>query len=73
MHDIRSTNSDDGFAMEIIKDLLAEGLSGGELHSKFAHQHDDIKKAIGLLIDEADEIVTGQRKSAATEDIFGKK
>ena len=63
--------SDDGFTMEILKDLVSQGLSGDELLTKFSEQRANVKKAVGLLIDEADEIAAGKRKSATTEDIFG--
>jgi len=63
--------SDDGFTMEILKDLVSQGYSGDELLTKFAEQRDAVRKAIGTLIDEADEIAEGKRKSATTEDIFG--
>lgn len=67
------SHSDDSFTMEILKDLVSQGLSGDELLSQFAEQRDNIKKAIGLLIDEADEIANGKRKSATTKDIFGEE
>jgi len=67
------SNSDDGFTMEILKDLVSQGFSGNELLEKFAEQRDTIKKAIGLLIDEADEIAEDKRKSATTKDIFGEE
>ena len=65
------SNNEDGFTMEILRDLVSQGYSGEELLVKFAEQRRDIKKAIGLLIDEADDIASGKQQSAATEDIFG--
>ena len=65
------STSDDGFTMEILKDLVSQGYSGDELITKFAEQRDSIRKAIGTLVDEADEIAEGKRKSATTEEIFG--
>jgi bifunctional DNA-binding transcriptional regulator/antitoxin component of YhaV-PrlF toxin-antitoxin module len=65
--------SDDGFTMEILKDLVSQGYSGDELLAKFAEQRAGIKKAIGVLIDEADEIAEGERNSASTQDIFGEE
>ena len=65
------SHSDDGFTMEILKDLVSQGLSGDELLTRFAEERSNIKKAIGLLIDEADEIAAGKRKGATTKDIFG--
>ena len=63
--------SDDGFTMEILKDLVSQGYSGEELLEKFAEQRRNIKKAIGIMIDEADEIAEGKRAGATTKDIFG--
>jgi len=67
------TNPDEGFAMEILKDLVSQGYNGDELLTKFAKQQQNVKKAIGLLIDEADEIAKGKRKGATTKDIFGEE
>ena len=67
------SNSDDGFTMEILKDLVSQGYGGDELLTKFAEQRDNIKKAIGVMIDEADEIADGKRKGAKTKDIFGEE
>ena len=67
------TNSDDNFTMEILKDLVSLGLSGDELLKRFAEQRANIKKAVGMLINEADEIAEGKRKSVTTKDIFGEE
>ena len=64
------SNSDDGFTMEILRDLVSQGLNGDELLAKFAEQRNKIKKAVGLLIDEADEIAGGRRERPTTKDIF---
>ena len=68
-------NSDDGFGftMEILKDLISQGYNGDELLAKFAKQRANINEAIDILIDEADEIAVGKRKSATTEEIFGEE
>ena len=66
-------NSDDGFAMEILKDLVSQGYSGEELLAEFAEQRRNIAKAIGTLIEEADEIAAGKKKGATTKDIFGEE
>ena len=63
--------SDDSFAVEILKDLVSQGYSGEELIERFTEEKQNIKKAIGLLINEADEIATGKRKGSTSEDIFG--
>jgi len=67
------TNSDDSFTMEILKDLVSRGLSGDELLIEFAKQRNNIKKAVSMFIDEADEIASGKRKGASTEDLFGEE
>ncbi|MCL2500501.1 MAG: AbrB/MazE/SpoVT family DNA-binding domain-containing protein [Defluviitaleaceae bacterium] len=67
-----STN-DDSFTMEILKDLVAQGYNGDELINEFANQRKNIKKAIGIMIDEADNIAAGKQLSATTKDIFGEK
>ena len=67
------SNYDDTFTMEILKDLVSQGYNGNELLEKFAEQQSNIKKAIGLLINEADEIAAGKRKSVTTKDIFGEE
>ena len=64
---------DDGFTLEILKDLVSQGLSGNELIEKFAEQRQNTKKAISMLISEADDIADGKKKSATTKDIFGEE
>ena len=59
--------------MEILQDLVSQGYSGDELLVKFAEQRTNIKKAVGLLISEADEIAAGKRKRVTTKDIFGEE
>ena len=63
--------AEDEFTIEILKDLVSQGYSGSELLAMFVKQRDNIRKAIGMLINEADEIAEGRRKGATTEDIFG--
>ena len=67
------SSSDDNFTMEILKDLVSQGYSGDELLVKFAEQRSNIKKAIDVLIEEADDIAAGRRIGAATKDIFGEE
>jgi len=64
-------HSNDDFTLEILRDLVSQGFSGDELLTKFAEARKDIKKAVGLLIDEADEIASGKRKGATASEIFG--
>jgi hypothetical protein len=65
------TVTNDGFAIEILKDLLSQGYGGDELLEKFAEQYENIKNAINSLIIESDEIAAGIRKGATMDDIFG--
>ena len=65
--------SDDTFTMEILKDLVAQGYSGDDLLAKFTEQRAKIKKAINILINEADEIAEGKRAGASIKDIFGEE
>ena len=65
------SNSTDDFTVEILKDLVKQGLSGDELVKQFSNKKTDIKKAIDIIINEADEIAAGKRKSVTTKDIFG--
>ena len=67
------STSDDSFTMEILKDLISQGYGGDELLAKFAEQRAYINKAIGVLINEADEIAEGKRAGATTKDIFGEE
>lgn len=67
------SSADDGFTMEILRDLVSQGYGGDELLAKFAEQRDNIKKAIGIMIDEADEIAEGKQSGATTKDIFGEE
>jgi len=67
------SNVDDGFTLEILRDLISQGYIGDELLSKFAEQRQSISKALGTLVDEADEIAAGKRKGATTKDIFGEE
>jgi hypothetical protein len=59
--------------MEILKDLVSQGYNGDELLEKFAEQRSNIKKAVGVLVEEADEIAAGKRTGATTKDIFGEE
>ena len=59
------SSASDNFTMEILKDLVSRGYSGDELLAKFAEQSANIKKAIGVLMTEADEIAEGKRKGYA--------
>ena len=65
------STTDDSFTMEILKDLVAQGYNGNDLIEKFAEQKQKIKVALNSLKKEADEIASGKRISATTDEIFG--
>jgi len=65
------SSADDNFTTEILKDLISQGYNGDELLIKFAEQRANIKKAVGILIDEADEIAKKNKKRTKTKEIFG--
>lgn len=67
------SSSDDSLTMEILRDLISQGYNGDELLVKFEEHRTNIKKAVRLLINEADEIAEGKRKGATTKDIFGEE
>jgi len=58
------------FSVEILKDLVYQGYSGDELIKQFKAQNKNIKSAVGKILEEADEIASGKKKSAKFEDIF---
>ena len=68
---LRPFRNDSGFATEILKDLVSQGLSGNELIQAFEKQQRTIATAINELSNEADEIARGNRKGASVEEVFG--
>ncbi len=59
------------FSVEILKDLVAQGYSGDELVHRFEAESKNIRKAIGALLEEAEQIVSGEKAAANFEDVFG--
>lgn len=71
---LRPIHKDDNwFAEEILRDLVAQGLSGDALLTAFSEKNKRMRKAVEMLIDEADEVVSGERSAVTFEDIFGSK
>ena len=68
---IRSDQSE--FSVEILKDLVAQGFSGEELVRQFETESKNIKKAIGIMQEEAERIASGEVPAASFEDLFGKE
>lgn len=58
------------FSEHILADLIADGYAGQELLAKFKSENKKLTSAIGLLIDEADKIAKGEKKSVNMKDIF---
>ena len=59
------------FSVEILKDLVAQGLTGDALIQKFSEQSQQIKAAIRNILDEAEDIASGKKPAAGMKDIFG--
>jgi len=64
-------NTGSEFSEQILADLIAEDISGEELLVRFKEMSKKIAPAMNRLIDEADSIAKGERKSATITDIFG--
>ena len=59
------------FSVEILKDLVSQGLSGDELVNKFTEYSHQLKKAVQTMIKEADDIAAGHCYSASMDEVFG--
>jgi len=69
---IRPVRSEQGeFSVEILKDLVAAGLSGEELVRRFEAESKNIRKAIGCMTEEAERIAAGEIPAATLDDVFG--
>ena len=64
-------NSGSEFSEQILADLIAQGLSGQELLTKFKEMSKKIAPAMEKLINEADSIAKGEKKGATMADVFG--
>ena len=61
------------FSVEILKDLIAQGFSGDELVRQFESESRNIKKAIGIMVEESERIASGETPGATFDDVFGKE
>jgi bifunctional DNA-binding transcriptional regulator/antitoxin component of YhaV-PrlF toxin-antitoxin module len=59
------------FSEQILADLIAQGLSGQELLTRFKEMSKKIAPAMEKLISEADSIAKGEKKGATVADVFG--
>lgn len=63
----------DGFSVEILKELVEQGLSGKELVQQFEVKTKNIRTAIEKMTAEAERIAAGEIPAATFNDIFGEK
>jgi bifunctional DNA-binding transcriptional regulator/antitoxin component of YhaV-PrlF toxin-antitoxin module len=59
------------FSVEILKDLVSQGYSGEELVRRFEAESKQVRNAIGIMLEEAEQIASGEKPSATLEDVFG--
>lgn len=64
-------NTGSEFSEQILADLIAQGLSGQDLLTKFKEMSRKVSPAMEKLINEADGIASGDKKGATMADIFG--
>lgn len=70
---IRPASYENGgeFAEQILADLIAQGLQGDELMTRFRQMNSRMRPAVEKLIEQADEIASGKAPYATMDDIFG--
>lgn len=59
------------FAEQILAELIAEGLSGKELLSKFKEKQAQIRPAIETMLSDAEDVAEGKGEFATYDDVFG--
>ncbi|MEW6622224.1 MAG: AbrB/MazE/SpoVT family DNA-binding domain-containing protein [Bacillota bacterium] len=59
------------FSVEILRDLVAQGYSGEELVRRFELESKNIRKAISAMLEEAEQIASGEKSAATFNDVFG--
>lgn len=64
-------NNQGEFSVEILKDLVDQGLSGDELVRQFEVESRNIKKAIGIMVEESERIASSEIPAATFADVFG--
>jgi bifunctional DNA-binding transcriptional regulator/antitoxin component of YhaV-PrlF toxin-antitoxin module len=60
----------DEFSVDILKDLVAKGLSGAELIRQFEIERANIKGAVRKMLEDVDKIADGSVPSATFGDVF---
>jgi len=69
IHPVREESG--AFDEEILADLIARGLSGGELLAKFKETRRQVRPAVERLLDEAARAAADQAPYSTFEDVFG--
>ena len=59
------------FAEQILAELIAEGLSGEELLSKFKEKQAQVRPAVEAMLSDAEEVAEGNGEFATYDDVFG--
>jgi AbrB family looped-hinge helix DNA binding protein len=60
--------ADHGFATEILKDLLSQGYTGGQLLEEFTHMQSQIRPAVERILAEADTLAKEALKDPNRKD-----
>ena len=69
---IRPVREESGaFDEEILADLIAQGLAGDALLTKFKEARRQVRPAVERLLDEAARAAAGQAPGSSLEDVFG--
>ncbi|HML32238.1 MULTISPECIES: AbrB/MazE/SpoVT family DNA-binding domain-containing protein [Sporomusa] len=66
----RLRNGHENFSVEILKDLIARGVSGENLVRQFEQETKNIRTAIGIMTSEAERIAAGESPAASFDDVF---
>ena len=59
------------FAVEILKDLVSQGLGGQDLIAAFQARQAKIRPAVEAMLEGAEKIARGEAKFGTLEDAFG--
>jgi bifunctional DNA-binding transcriptional regulator/antitoxin component of YhaV-PrlF toxin-antitoxin module len=65
------TVSDGEFAEQILAELIAEGLSGEALLSRFKEKQAQVRPAVEAMLSEAEKVADGKGDFESYEDVFG--
>lgn len=68
---IIKTTSGGEFAEQILAELIAEGLSGEALLSKFKAKQAQIRPAVEAMLSDAEDVAEGKGDFETYDDVFG--